>query len=244
MTRTRLPSFLLAAMSLLVLAPQAYAGMPTVRLSDIASLRIQTISFFLLLTLVSAWGTKGLWNGLVRDFPGWPKLTYRGALFGTVLWGLLFLVVLTMISGARELMTPGAWEKDGLTYQLAADHEAAQQHPPDQSTVTNEERRQSLDTLRSALWLHAATHESEFPESPETAQFAEEFWQQPGDLGIQYRYLPNRRVGRNHDVLAFENAVYGDDTQWVLYADGSIKAEPIGTIEELTATTADHSGAH
>ena len=115
MTRTRLPSFLLAAMSLLVLAPQAYAGMPTVRLSDIASLRIQTISFFLLLTLVSAWGTKGLWNGLVRDFPGWPKLTYRGALFGTVLWGLLFLVVLTMISGARELMTPGAWE-EGRTH--------------------------------------------------------------------------------------------------------------------------------
>jgi len=26
--------------------------------------------------------------------------------------------VLTMISGARELMTPGAWEKDGAIYRL------------------------------------------------------------------------------------------------------------------------------
>ncbi len=35
-----------------------------------------------------------------------------------VLWGLLFTVVLAMISGARELMTPGAWEKQGATYRL------------------------------------------------------------------------------------------------------------------------------
>jgi hypothetical protein len=34
------------------------------------------------------------------------------------LWGLLFLLILTMISGARELMTPGAWEKHGSTYRL------------------------------------------------------------------------------------------------------------------------------
>ena len=37
-----------------------------------------------------------------------------------VLWGLLFMLVLTMISGARELLTPGAWEKKGATYQLKA----------------------------------------------------------------------------------------------------------------------------
>jgi hypothetical protein len=36
----------------------------------------------------------------------------------------LFLLVLTMISGARELMTPGAWEKKGFTYQLVRDRPA------------------------------------------------------------------------------------------------------------------------
>jgi hypothetical protein len=29
-----------------------------------------------------------------------------------------------MISGARELMTPGAWEKQGVTYRLADQAEA------------------------------------------------------------------------------------------------------------------------
>ena len=28
-------------------------------------------------------------------------------------------IVLTMISGARELMTPGAWERNGVTYRLS-----------------------------------------------------------------------------------------------------------------------------
>ncbi len=40
-----------------------------------------------------------------------------------IIWGLLFVLVLTMISGARELMTPGAWEKEGFTYVLAGEAE-------------------------------------------------------------------------------------------------------------------------
>ena len=50
----------------------------------------------------------------------------EGKALGVVfLWGLLFVLVLTMISGARELMTPGAWEKKGLTYRLTDDPSAA-----------------------------------------------------------------------------------------------------------------------
>lgn len=87
-------------------------------LSDLAEMRFQSISFFLLVLLVSAWGIKLLWNGLRRDFPRLPWLSYKRALALVTLWGFLFVLVLTMISGARELMTPGAWEKDGLTYKL------------------------------------------------------------------------------------------------------------------------------
>jgi len=50
-----------------------------------------------------------------------PRLSFGRALAGVILWGLLFFIVLTMISGARELMTPGAWKKDGATYKLADD---------------------------------------------------------------------------------------------------------------------------
>ncbi len=232
-------ALIVVTMSLAVCTPRVHAGMPSIRLTDIASLRIQTVSFFLVLTLVSAWGIKGLWNGLAKDFPRWPKLTYRGALSGTILWGLLFLVVLTMISGARELMTPGAWEKNGFTYQLASQQQPDSPKLAPEPVVTDEERRRSLDALRSALWGHAAAHDAAFPESPESAQFSEDFWRQPGDLDIRYHYVPSRRAGREREVLAFENAVYGDGKQWILYTDGSIETQPVGTVKALANNSPD-----
>jgi hypothetical protein len=102
-------------------ALQAEAGMPPpIRLAELARLRLQTISFFLFVLLVSAGCVMWAWNSLRSDFPRLPRLSYPKALGLTTLWGLLFVVVLTMISGARELMTPGAWERrEGeVTYKL------------------------------------------------------------------------------------------------------------------------------
>ena len=96
----------------------AHAGMPSWDLSDLARARLDSISFFLVVFLLLALLVKLLWNYLGRDFPKLPKLTYPRAMAVVTLWGLLFLLVLTMISGARELMTPGAWEKQGSTYKL------------------------------------------------------------------------------------------------------------------------------
>ncbi|HXX93053.1 MAG TPA: hypothetical protein VEN81_05435 [Planctomycetota bacterium] len=97
----------------------AHAGMPNITLTDIARARLDTISFFLVAFLVCAFLVKLLWNYLAKDFPRMPRMTYRKALAATFLWGLVFLLVLTMISGARELLTPGAWKKDGVTYRLS-----------------------------------------------------------------------------------------------------------------------------
>lgn len=93
---------------------------PPVRLAELARLRLETISFFLLVLFLSALGVKWVWNSLRGDFPRLPRLSYGKALGLVGLWGLLFVVVLAMISGARELMTPGAWErKEGeVTYKL------------------------------------------------------------------------------------------------------------------------------
>ncbi len=116
-------------------APVA-AGMPSVTLSDAASLRLQSISFFLVVFLVSALVVRGIWNAFRADFPRLPHLSYAKALGLVGLWGLLFVLVLTMISGVRELMTPGAWKKDGVTYALADDkkptapREAGPKRPP------------------------------------------------------------------------------------------------------------------
>src|SRR4051794_20266698 len=101
-----------AAVVLSLAAPSsARAGMPSFKVNDVAVLRVESLSFFLVVFLLSALFIQLLWNFLRRDFPRLPRLSYLKALGLVTLWGTLFVLVLTMISGARELMTPGAWDK-------------------------------------------------------------------------------------------------------------------------------------
>jgi hypothetical protein len=112
---------------LMARAEAALAGMPAalpsdlptrLRLHDSFAARLSAISFFLIGILLSAFIVQSLWNYLRRDFQFLPPLTMLKSLALVTLWGLLFVIVLTMISGARELMTPGAWKKQGFTYEL------------------------------------------------------------------------------------------------------------------------------
>jgi len=117
----------LAALISSVLPVVGRAGMPSplpadlparLQLSEWGHARLQAVSFFVAVVLLSAGAVCAIWNWLQRDFQSLPRLSYGKALGLTILWGLLFIVVLTMISGARELMTPGAWRKSGFTYEL------------------------------------------------------------------------------------------------------------------------------
>jgi hypothetical protein len=99
---------------------EARAGMPTPVLTDWAQIRFETISFFVAVILVGAAVICWLWNSLAKDFTALPRLRYRRALAMVVLLGLFLALVLTMIAGARELLTPGAWQKQGLVYKVAA----------------------------------------------------------------------------------------------------------------------------
>ena len=92
--------------------------MPSPTLRAMAKMRLENISFFLLVFLLVAAAVQVIWNFLRTDFPRLPRLSYPKAVGLMTLWGLLFVIVLTMISGARELLTPGAWEQDGATYRL------------------------------------------------------------------------------------------------------------------------------
>lgn len=129
MSRQRIV-FRVALLLLLIHPATAWAGMPsqllsdvarTLRLTESAEMRFQAISFFLATLLAAAFVVRWLWNFLVRDFPRLPRMTYGKSLAVVVLWGLLFLVVLTMIATTRETMTPGAWQKQGLLYQLTSE---------------------------------------------------------------------------------------------------------------------------
>jgi hypothetical protein len=110
----------LAMPLVLWLATPALAGMPVApSLTDWARARLETISFFVVVLLLSAAAVMGIWNSIRKDVPRLPRLSYAKALGLVVLWGLLFCVVLGMITGARGLLTPGAWKRDGATYRLA-----------------------------------------------------------------------------------------------------------------------------
>lgn len=183
------------------------AGMPTVTFTDMAAMRLQTISFFLVAFLVSAWGVKSLWNLGRRDWPALPRLSYPAAIGFTTIWGLMFVLVLTMISGTRELLTPKAWEKTGTTYRLKGDESAAS-HPHD---ATAEERREHLQELGRELLAFAAGHEGRFPTSEETAEIATEFWQLPNRPASFYRYIDGLAVRDRERIVAFEPAMFGDD---------------------------------
>ena len=109
------------------MASPAMAGMPTLlpfdvakvlRLTGPAEMRLEAISFFVVALLVSPLVVRWLWNSVARDFSRMPRITYCKSLALVVIWGLLFLVVLTMIAATRELMTPGTWQKQGLLYKL------------------------------------------------------------------------------------------------------------------------------
>jgi hypothetical protein len=112
-------AFLLILVLVAVFAQPALAGMmgpPTLR--EVSKMRLQSLSFFIMILFVSALCIKLLWNGLRKDFTRLPHLSYFKSLGLVLLWGLLFVLVLAMISGARELLTPGAWKKEGATYRL------------------------------------------------------------------------------------------------------------------------------
>ncbi|MCO8121529.1 hypothetical protein NHH03_07265 [Stieleria sp. TO1_6] len=124
----RLAKQLLLLISLYVIgASPAPAGMPAalpedidtiLRLSGPAEARLQSISFFLVGICIASVVVKFLWNVIAKDSSWLPHLSWSKALAVVLLWGALFVLVLTMVSGARELLTPGAWKKDGITYTL------------------------------------------------------------------------------------------------------------------------------
>jgi len=210
----------------------ARAGMPSplpsgdeferaFRLNESADLRIQAISFFVVGLLVCAAVVRWLWNYVARDFAGWPRLTYGKALAGVVLWGLLFVLVLTMISGARELMTPGAWKKQGFTYKLADDSAS----DPAPATL----RRQHLEQLRQALWHFAATHQGHFPSEGERTVIPADLWIVPETGGLRYQYRPGQTVGQVAAPLVIAPELDAG-RRLVLRTDGTISELPAAEV--------------
>jgi hypothetical protein len=198
------------------LASSLLGGMPTIQLTDLARFRLQGISFFLAAFLLSGWLVQCLWNYLARDFRVLPRLTYTRSLGFVTLWSLAFVLVLTMISGARELMTPGAWEKQGVTYRVK---EAAQ--VSDEQKL-DRRRRDHLDRLRTALWTYAESHNGQFPPSRDDLKTTTDIWRTPDASGMRYLYAPGESPGRGARPLVYEPDIFGP-RRLVLLSSGDVR---------------------
>lgn len=209
---------------------ETYPDNPNTTSTRQAETILQAISFFSVVLLVSAAGVRFLWNVLRRDLSWLPELGYGRALSLTALWGLLFVIVLTMISGARELMTPGAWQQQGWTYQLNG-----QQQDSDARAA----RHESLESIRFALWQHAAQNDGRFPELlsdvlPEQAR------QIPGWKGLEFLYIPGQAADNSGRVLVYEPGIEADE-RLVLLTNGMIGSMPHAELQAAIEASSDDS---
>ncbi len=207
-------------LSVLLVPALAFAGMPSVSLTDIVRWRLSSISFFLALFLAVTFAVKALWNRLQRDVPRLPRLRFGSALALVFLWGLGFQLVLSMIAGGRELMTPGAWERTGVTHRLKT-------LPPADKELLLEARRQRLEELRVALWTYAEAHGREFPPDDFGPGVPEERWRVLGTSGMHFIYVGGgSKVDAPSRPLAYEPGLFGRE-RWVLFSDGDVRLMPV-----------------
>lgn len=182
--------------------------------SHAAGVRIQAFSFFVVVFLVSALLIKWINNFVRRDVAWLPVLSYGRSLGLLTLWGLAFVVVLTMISGARELMTPGAWKKQGWTYKLADSATAT-------DSTSRTARQQGLEKLRTELWMYAALHDGRLPSADEESISAN-VWKLPGWPGLKFMSAKGQFFAEESGRLfVFEPDAAGDE-RLVLLTNGFI----------------------
>jgi hypothetical protein len=203
----------------LLASGNAFAGMTVVTLTDVAAARIDALSFFLVTYLLISWAVKGIWNQLAKSFSTLPILKYRQALGVVFVTGLLFYVVLTMISGARELLTPGAWEKQGSGYRLRGEQETG---------LSKFERRNAMVALKDAIWAYAKANDGKAPSGPFGGEVAAELWNF-GDGGF-YALVPGVKPGGGREVMVYEPSMAGG-RRFVLLADGTIEDRAEGDLK-------------
>ncbi len=193
----------------ILFAAPARAGMTVYQLSDVPRMRLEDISFFILLLLVATVAIRLLWNWLVKDFSPLARLSYFRAFCLTALLSLLMLLVLVMIAGARELLTPGAWYRQGSHYR-----------PNDAGNP--ELRQQNLQALRASLMQYAQAHNGQFPPHDYVPEIPLRLWEAPDSTGTRYIYFAGLTLSQSNSVVVCEPQNFGDE-RLVLFADGSIK---------------------
>lgn len=181
----------------LLAGSECFAGMTVYTLRDIYRLRFDQLSFFVFLLLTCALLFQLTWNYAAKGLPSIPKLNFKRALSLSFLLGLAMLLILTMISGIREVLTPGAWRRQGTSYRL---------NDPAQEPV----RRRNIEYLRTALFDYARVHDGKFPPHDFVRDIPEKLWESPDQLGTHYIYHGGLTTNDAHGLLAIEPPDFGE----------------------------------
>lgn len=189
-------------------------GMTSYSLTEVAETRLDSISLFLIAFAFSALILRWAWNLLARDFAWMPHLSYLQALAALVVSGLFVYVALSLIAGARELMTPGAWVRTGSTHRLATPER-------DPKPWLNAGRQAALEQLRDQLWEYATENEGTLPANRMDRAIPESAWIGIHPQGEPYGYVPGVQPGGGSRILVFEPDSYGS-IRFVLQEDGDI----------------------
>ncbi|CAN5185765.1 hypothetical protein BH23VER1_BH23VER1_24460 [soil metagenome] len=201
--------------------------MPSYSLDELAAARIEVISFFVVVFLLCSFVVRWAWNSLAEVVGSMPAIRFKHALCLMLLSGLFLYVVLTMVSGARELMTPGAWNKVGLTYQLAIPRKHPS--PPEESA-----RRLALENLHSMLVAYAQANGGAFPTNQEESGFDPERWRGPDPAFEPFSYsgwlTTDSPPGR---IIAFEGADYGEERMALTVAGAVIALDEDALADRL-----------
>lgn len=215
--------------------PWVLAGMPSYSLNAQLREQLQAISFFLVVILLSSLLVRGLGNYLLRAWENSTRINYRQSIAICLLWGLASIVVLTMISGARELMTPGAWKRQGWTHTLT-NYSERQPDPEPAGKETEEnrliqERERILELLKARLLVFAMQHGGRFPDSFEEADLSKEDWQLPEGMLGHYILVPGQTFQSTPTPLVIEPEI--DGRQHVLAVNGSTMSLSPSVLRQL-----------
>jgi len=211
------------------------AGMPNITLTADRQQMLTALSFFLMLLVVTAFLVRWAGNVWLQMTEQPFRLHFKQAFAASLLWGLACVVVLVMISGARELMTPGAWKSQGLTSVLTI--AAAPASPVETSesleAVRSEQVRQRLQDLRGVLLSYALQHEGRFPDSLEQTDLPAEVWRFPEGIVGAWILIPGRRFADLPLPLVISPEI--DGQQHVLFVNGSLLSMAPQEVADLLA---------
>lgn len=209
---------------LLLNSGTVWAGMPSIRLTPEVHNNLTGISFalFVILIVVSLL-IFICWNLLFRG-KDLPKITWFKSLIIALLGGVLFCLILVMIAGSRELLTPGAWKQKGVLYELSEKEVVLSRMPaydPQTLLPLNDlpeslvaARYAAIVRLRNALVQFQKDHDGKLPESIAKSGFVLDYWTIPASGDLFYVYQPKDNKYIVVTPFNDETPVFGIDPDW------------------------------